>query len=284
MRYPARILPPARRRRGSALLMVLILSLLLLVSSLTLWSANSAQEGQFVASLPRVQAEFLAKGAHQLALLKARFLAQQLYDASDYAVGKNPFYPHSRESVAATAYDHLDGVCDDNDNLTMGEMFAAGPAFFTPREEDGGDIRDLSVAGGGADANAPFVMDALLARFRADLADQTIGARGVDPPVPNTPWGAGAIDVPWVGQPSIRFIEGDVDPVMGGPDPYSGSFEVRDMRILGGRDNQIHTEDAMLVVAAARVATTVAGEASGWELNTRRVYKMRRCLDPGACP
>lgn len=266
-RIPA---PPGGTRDASALLIVLLLAIMLLVGSLALWQANEAQESQVVVNLARVQAEFLAKGAHQLALLKARFLAQPLYDASDYAVGKNPFYPHY------VGYEHLDGTAQAF-SLNTTASFAPGPAFFTPREEDGGAIHDAN-ADGSVSAEEPLVMEVHLRRFRADLTDVSAGA-GQDDPLPTTAWDGFDFAVPWIPQDAIQVDSGTDDAALGLPaDPYDGSFAIVDMRVLGGKDNQIHTEEAMVVNAVATVTSRTKGEDRTWTARLSRVYKMRRFL------
>ncbi len=259
-------------RSGSALLIVLILTILLLVATLALWTANENQEGQMVVNLTRVQAEFLAKGAHQLALLKARLQAQPLYDASDYAVGKNPYYPHY------VGYAHLDGSRGAAFSLNTAGALAPGPAFFTPREEDGGNVHDANIDASVAPEELA-IMGGHLARYRADLADATIAGRGIPAPLPAMTWEGQSFQVDWLGQASIRIDEASPDVATGLPgDPYSGSFEVLDMRILGGKDNQIHSEEALLVLSRARVLTRVSGIDRDWEADLRRVYKVKRSL------
>lgn len=267
----------ARRRRhledrgGSALLLVLILAILLMTVAISLWTANDNQEGQVMVNMPRVQAEYLAKGAQQLALLKARLLAQPLYDASDLAIGKNPYYPHGREMTRPVPYDHLDDTRPTSaasEELTLGttDAFAVGPAFFTPRAlprdanlDDSEDAADIEL------------MDRYLARYRADLADGGVTSRS--PPPPDSV-------VNWIGQDAVQVNRLYTDPVLDVTDPYDGEFEVVEIRVLGGKDGQIHREEAIRVTVRAAITTQQKGTDQTWEATLDRVYKMERILTP----
>lgn len=259
-----------KQRQASAVLLVLIMSILMLVGSMSLWRANQTQETQALTNLPRVQAEYLARGLHQLAVLKSRLLPQPLHHGSLYAVGKNPFFPHYRHD-GQDPYDHLNGDSRTNSNrMLLGDADFAftGPAFFTgvdnptdrPAATTG--LQDWNFDG----SEDPDIVERLLTRFRLDLADRTAAARLAEP------WGGRA----WVGQNSISISDTTDDPIMGVPDPYSGSFEVSQMRILGGRNGQAYTEDALMVVVDSRVATQVKGLPSNWESRVRRVYRVQR--------
>jgi hypothetical protein len=268
----------SRRHSGMALVLVLMVSSLLLISGLMIWSALQTDIAQISVSIPRIQAEFLAKGALQLGLFKARCCPTPLYDAVSYSVGKNPYYVHSH------GYGRLSDIAPatlDPEVLTF-----PGPAFLTgdvtidnatgqltsrtnvktipgaPSSTDGDDLNPQDGL-----VNSDYKVDRYLNFFVLDLADRTVAS----------PVLAGPPAVSVSGQSSVSVSETVDCPIMGGKDPYSGSLRIRAINILGG-PRQYGT-DSVQLVAEASVSTRISGKDQNWTVQAITIYRTRRRYD-----
>src|SRR5690349_12262397 len=85
-----------RERRGVAIFIVIMISLILSTFGVIRWSIESGSAHESELIIEKKQAEYLAKGAQQHALLKFRYLPTELYDAVAYSIGKNPCYDFGR--------------------------------------------------------------------------------------------------------------------------------------------------------------------------------------------
>ncbi len=110
-------------RRGMALFICLGIIVLLFVFSFILWMQSAGNVTQVMDKAERIQAEFVARGALNHALLKFRLLPTELYDAIAFSIGKNPLYDFSIPLV------NEDGKWCPNLRFTF------GPAFFTGTAE-----------------------------------------------------------------------------------------------------------------------------------------------------
>jgi len=271
--------PPRRAprtvRSGMALVIVLTITSLLLISALYVWNTVRTDMSQNLVAIPRIQAQYLAKGAIQLALLKARRLPTQLYDAAFYAVGKNPSYVHSR------GYAHLSDnpANPPSDPLAM---VIQGPAFLTGDVTVSGSTvtRDNVKTIGGApgdtetdDLNATdglasgdYRVDRYLNFFVLDLADRTV----TSPTLTGPPGGS------YAGQTTVSISEVTACPILGKADPFTGTFRILAMNVLGAKGNKQYGEEALRIVAEATVTTRVAGETRTWGNREDMIYKTRR--------
>jgi len=266
---------PRRRMRSRGMLMFIVLSIavLLLIASLALWQANQSETARIPNLVRRMQASYLAKGALQLALLKARLMVTPLYHASAFAVGKNPFYTH------AAGYAHLTGGSPATPYVT-----APGPAFLTGSctFNAGDPVRTLvktipgesapsSLGDWDGDGTDELTVDRHLTFFFLDLADTSF----FTPIVLND--GAGSTHGETIdGQSSISVSETDNCPKFGSPDPYSGRMRISRMAVMGGKDGRLYREDAVVIVAEAEVTATIAGVLETWRTEEKTIYKATR--------
>lgn len=275
----SRSTPPARLvgdRSGFALVMVLLVCFILGIASLTLWRVNTTDRGQIRLSIPRIQAQYLAKGALQLALLKARLCYTELYEAAFFSVGKNPFYMHKG------GYAHLDkvqrGLDYETDVATPFDgkrRFFPGPAFITGDVDlTGGvitsrtNVKSADCAGTvdtvpdmDGDGTAENLVDEYLVQFRLDLCDRLTAAEK-----------AGQ----WIGQPGITISTSELCHALGSPDPYEGRFWVSDMTVLGGKAGEQFKQEALKVVVRAQVSSAVAGKNAQWTAEETTIYRVDR--------
>lgn len=257
-------------RRGMILPMVLLFSGMLLVTGLAVWRTNQTDVQQITVNVRRVQAQFLAKGALQLALLKARLLPTPLYDAAAYSVGKNPYYVHS------SGYDHLkSGVMSPQAALVPGPAFLTGLGTDDAKVLGDGSLQRTNIkkVPGTSDgesqsdnlnsedglAGADFVVDRYLNFFALDLADSTVAS----PTMSQDP----RISVK--GQDKIRISTS-------ASDPYEGSFRILSINVQGARANQQYGVETLRVVAVASISSKIAGETKSWTEREETIYKVRR--------
>lgn len=107
-------------RRGVVIYLVSMIAIMIGLFISILHYHRSANRKQFISKREKVQAQFLARGAQQHFLLKMKYLAAQLYEASAYSVGRNPNYDfggYLRRVEADKVW-----PCDD---------LGVGPLFFT---------------------------------------------------------------------------------------------------------------------------------------------------------
>lgn len=263
---------PVFDRRGMLLPLVLIFSGMLLVTGLAIWRVNQTDVKQITVNVRRVQAQYLAKGALQLALLKARLFPTPFYDAAAYSVGKNPYYVHTK------GYDHLKGVQNPTADLIPGPAFLTGDVDL----KAGGILDRLNVkkipglAGGEVQADdlnaedklpaGDYTVDRYLNYFALDLGDMTV----VSPNMAQPPNGVVS------GQARVSISTTTDCPVLGKKDPYSGTFRIMSLMVQGARGNKQYGEETVRVVAVANITSKMGGEMRSWTERDDTFYKVRR--------
>lgn len=249
-------------RTGFVLVLVVLIASLLLIMGLTFWGTNQSDSRQVVKNVRFVQAQFLAKGALQIALLKARLCPTPLYDAVAYSVGKNPYYLHTK------GYDHLEDAVGATPNPTStiipGPAFLTGDVAFGP----GGELlrsNEKAIPGGDGDRVAqdmnPFdgltgedwKVDQYLNYFIQDLKDVSLG-----------------------GQPMVSVSSSTPCPILGDTDPISGKFQIEGMMVAAPRGNRQYGAEALKVVAVATIRSRIAGVEEEWTTRERTTYLVRR--------
>jgi len=230
-----------------ALPLVLIMASLLLSVTLVVWRSSHDDIPRGLINLGNVQANFLAKGALQHALLKIRLLPTQAYDAAAYSVGKNPYFNHC--GGTGSGYDLLHQVATSKGSAVDPQR-VRGPAFLTGNTDSvswedqptlaylNSQPKDVNLngttdAGDHVDGNPtnPFICDQYLLKFASDIrADST-------------------------GSFPVRFKRGDVDPVTGIADPFDASYSVSDLTVLALGKGRKYSEEGVRIV----VKTTVSG-------------------------
>lgn len=119
-----------RARSGMAIVIALVLSSVMLVSALYLYRAGREYRFQLHKSIRELQAQFLAAGAIQHAELKVRFFPTELYDASEYSQGKNPYFDFTELNNAS--YTALDPIRRAEYGTSV-HVHKAGPFNLGPR-------------------------------------------------------------------------------------------------------------------------------------------------------
>ncbi len=127
-RYHAR---SAHQRRGMALMIVLIIASVLMVSVLFLYKSGRQYKHQMSKAIFDLQAQYLAIGAIQHAELKVRYFPTELYDASEYSLGKNPYFDFTE--LDSTEYDALDPIRKAEYAISEPHIHKAGPFNEGPR-------------------------------------------------------------------------------------------------------------------------------------------------------
>ncbi len=266
---------PGDSRQGMVIPLVLVFSGLLLLTGMVIWRTNQADVSQIKLNIRRVQATFLAKGALQLALLKARLFPTPLYDAVAYSVGKNPYYVHSR------GYAHLSdsppAIPLPLANIIQGPAFLTGEATLSSGRLTRKNVKEIPGSPAGStqsdDLNTEdgltgtdYRVDRYLNFFSLDIADSSVASPNMgDPP-------GGAV----AGQSTISISSSSDCPIMGGTDPYSGSFRILEIKVQGARGNQMYGEETIRVIAVADITSKIAGVEDSWSQREEILYKVRR--------
>lgn len=258
-----------------ALPIVLILCGLLMVSGLTVWSVLGTDVRQVEVNIARVQAEFLVKGAMQLALLKTRHCSTPLYEAAFFAVGKNPAYIHSKgyAHLAATA----PGTPDPLTQVIRGPAFltgtvtlgAGGVARTLVKDIPGAPAstqnEDLNSADG-LPAGQDYICDRFLNYFVLDLRDGLSPSSAMTAPPGSTVGG----------QATLTVSETTACPLLGSTDPYSGNFRILAMNVMGAANNRQYDREAVNVLAEATVTTRISGVTRSWTARQDALFQARR--------
>ncbi|MBI3890787.1 MAG: hypothetical protein HY303_04580 [Candidatus Wallbacteria bacterium] len=270
-------------RSGMLLVMVLIVAAMLLVMGMAVWRANQTDVTQNTTNVRRVQAQYLAKGALQLALLKARLFPTPLYDSAAFSVGKNPYYVHS------AGYSHFKPVDAKKCSLIPGPAFLTGESDISTDGLVRTNVKHIN--GGGNDKQADdlnsedgivpgagdYVVDRYLNFFALDLASR----KNPDlPKVNEDP------SVQIAGQDFISISDTEACKILGGKDPYSGRFRILSISVQGAAKNQLYGEETLRVVAVATIKSKIAGTTkvgdetlstkTEWSEREEMLYRVKR--------
>lgn len=225
-----------RRRNGVAIFVVVMVCVVIGV----LWSIvhfhgrDARRKG--AEKRDGAQARFLARGAQNHFLLKFRLLPAELYDAVSYAMGRNPYFNFNLQ---------VEGVSGNSFTPAAGALSDVGPMFFTgPTTNDGmvsasggrlviqrpsdGSTFQNAAAGFPPAAGNRARMEYPLNHYILDIV--------TDHPSHD---GAGIVTVsstPRQDAAQMGKSDGEVvrprSPTLWA-DPYTGSYLVRSVRILG---------------------------------------------------
>jgi|GEM_PF-1642537 len=121
-------------RSGMALIIVLILTSILMISSLSLFRAGKEYRNQIRKAVREVQAQYMAASALQHAELKVRYFPTELYDASEYSQGKNPYFDFTE--LTDTEYNNLaperkGDYYENTPHFRRATQFNNGPRFIS---------------------------------------------------------------------------------------------------------------------------------------------------------
>ncbi len=127
-----------------ALIIALVLASVMMVSALYLFKTGREYRFQQGKAIRELQAQFLAAGAMQHAELKVRYFPTELYDASEYSQGKNPYFDFTE--LTKTEYDNLDPIRRAEFASTEPYVHKAGPFNPGPRFISAGTLMTDNVA------------------------------------------------------------------------------------------------------------------------------------------
>lgn len=230
------------RREGFAIFIVLIVALLLGGLATILWTSGGGSAAATTEqSFEKYQAEFLAKGAQQHALLKCRLLPTELYDAVSYSIGRNPYYDFGLG---------LKAPLDDPNTISgVDASRAPGPMFYTgqntirlkPDPPDGTTPSRILVDRSGNVSEGTGYEDRMylpLAMFTFDISTLF--------PDPSSPANS-VVVVDSASHPDKAFGNEEWR------DPFIGNYKVQTLRILGLQGGRRYDRDTMLLTTVGSV-------------------------------
>lgn len=226
------------RRRGVAIFVVMSAVLVLGAFAAILWSSKSQSQAPLEQSFEKRQAEYLAKGAQQHALLKARLLPTELYDAISYSIGRNPYFDFG---LGLKVQPSPSGPLDPQDaDRNPGPMFYTGTVqeitLVDDPENPGPENKILRIRRTGVEDGSGANMGALREMFTFDVATLF--------PVPNLNSAVVVVD--------SRAHE-DVAMGAGWQDPFVGNYKVQTLRILGLQGGRRYDKDTMMLTTIGSV-------------------------------
>lgn len=228
------------RRRGVAIVVVMIVALVLGALAAILWTSDEAP--QIEQTFEKFQAEFLAKGAQQHALLKCRLLPTELYDAVSYSIGRNPYYdfgvglkePLDNSTIASALISDVDA------SRMPGPMFYTGEGEVTLQPAADGTNAIIVRRTQGIEGDFADRMYLLLDMFTWDISTLF--------PDPSKP------------EECVVVVDSKPhrDLAMGGDagtwqDPFIGNYKVQTLRILGLQGGRRYDRDTMLLTTVGSV-------------------------------
>ncbi len=235
------------RRRGIAIFIVMIVALILGAIVAILWKSSAPSGTQAEQSFEKRQAEYLAKGAQQHALLKCRLLPTELYDAVSYSIGRNPYYDFGLGLKQPLEGDRISAV---DANRAPGPMFYTGSnrVDLKPGANAGDPQRIVVDRTGDIEGSYKDRMGLLLSMFIYDISTLF--------PSP------GDLDKSVVVVSSKDHTDKAMSPIAGGPwaDPFVGNYKVQTLRILGLQGGRRYDRDTMLLTTVGSVKR--AGQVS----------------------
>jgi hypothetical protein len=280
----------ALSREGIILLLVLSIAGVLLIVALAVLRVNSDDVARFQKQMAWVQAQYIAKGGLNLALLKAQAMPKQLHDAVSFRVGRNPYFPHGGRwdptSVAETenCYSRLTTArgpsdCTGFDTTDSRWLIFAGPAFFTgvPGTPAWNRTNTDTIPGANANNNSlrgdydglgvlPRVTE-YVSEFRSDLCDANV--------VANLALGGNLLKP----QASIVVPARTGDPFFGVPDPpvlTSASFLVTDIASYGTNGMENSQTEVLRIQIRARITTVQSGTTVVTDVNSYSYHNIAR--------
>lgn len=255
-----------RRRQGVALFVVMSVVLVLGAFAAMLWSNRGQAQAPQEQTFEKRQAEFLAKGAQQHALLKCRLLPTELYDAVSYSIGRNPYFDFGLglQQDLESGGTKLSAVDADRN---PGPMFFTGSATVTRQEdpENAGEYL-LKIQRSNTEGDSQWTMNGLLTMFTHDIATLF--------PVATKDEAIVVVD-----SRAHRDLAMGVDDWR---DPFIGNYKVEQLRILGLQGGRRYDRDTMLLTTIGSVkragqislVTNIRGEPKNLSPRRRVVHKI----------
>lgn len=240
-----RFAPPSRRR-GFAIFVVVMVGLSLSAFAVLLWHTGRTSRKEISRVTEKKQAEFLARGAQQHALLKFRFLPTELYDAVCLSIGKNPEFDFGRQ-LSSDAPEKTKKIPAADVNTAPGPMFytgetateiravAASGGYFFNISRSKVEYSDDHTGLGGGKADNRAHMSKLLNSYLCDIATlyPSEDAKGI----------------------IVVDSAAHDDKAMGAGwrDPFVGNYAVRNLRVLGAAGGRRYDRDSILLTTIGSV-------------------------------
>jgi len=285
----------AGSKNGIAIFLVVMVGALVGVFVAIVVYHQSTVRQQTATHLEGVQAQILARSAQQHFLLKFGLLPTELYDATSYSAGKNPFFDFSIDITAVNG-----NTFSSPYSLTAGPMFFTGSADRTAvtvvnnkarvdRSAEGNNIYLNSSAGftTPADDNR-LTMRLLLDHYILDIATNYPDATDENASivvVSSQPHR----ELARMGRPDraegTAFNGATNQPLRAWRDPFIGSYMVKEINLLGigGADTgKKYQADSVLVTTEAIVRLggqiSLVTQKNGSPLEIRPPRQVKRKL------
>lgn len=119
----------AKPKEGSAILIAISVIIILLILETYLMQQTRNNIVMKHKNTSELQSLYAAKGALQHALLKCRLMPTQLYDATCFSVGKNPYFDFTEYKIKPSEV--FPAIQLDDYYIKLASEFNPGPRFIT---------------------------------------------------------------------------------------------------------------------------------------------------------
>lgn len=269
-----------KEKNGFAVVLVLVLSSILLLTSISLFRTSKEYNAHVKNDFSELQAYYMAVAAIQHTQLKVKYFPTELYDASEFSLGKNPMFDFSILS---------DGEYDALSPIIKSEYSSVSPHFRKVSPNNAGP-RFITAGTMSTDNNEKWFQLQSLAPEDSNLV---VGAWFPDgwpkdrnfQPVKNSDlylWKY-AKDISNLKeiQPALSC---DADKVAAKPDtldvsasnelPYEATYQIAEIKVLSTTDQKRLNEEVVSFLGVGSIKVPVTGEIITYEINKK--IKVRR--------
>lgn len=232
-----------RQERRQAVALFVVLSVIVVLGAFSAMVFTTKETAPVEQSFEKTQAEFLARGAQQHAILKCRLLPTEFYDAVSYSIGRNPYYKFALSIDGTSPGDTLNKgspLSDRAADLNPGPMFFTGDPQIKVVDNPESPGNTLLQIDRGSDIEGSFGdrMHIFLDFFTYDVS--TLFPNAADP--------------------SQSIVVVDSKPHFdqafeeeGWRDPFIGNYKVQQLRILGLQGGRVNDRDTILLTTIGSV-------------------------------
>ncbi|MBU1108008.1 MAG: hypothetical protein KKB51_15150 [Candidatus Riflebacteria bacterium] len=269
-----------KEKKGFAIALVLVLSSILLLTSITLFRTGREYNAHVKNDFSELQAYYMAVSAIQHTQLKVKYFPTELYDASEFSLGKNPMFDFS--ILSNDEYDSLSP-------MVKSEYSSVSPHFRKASPNNSGP-RFLSAGTMSTDNNEKWFQLNSLDSADANLVDSSWFSDGWPKdkkfqPIKNSDlylWKyardiANLKDI----QPALSCDAGKVSANPNSLDvsssnelPYEATYQIVDIRVISTTDQKRLNEEVVSFTGVGSIKVPVTGEIITYEINKK--IKVRR--------